>query len=119
MTTIRDVATLAEVSIATVSHVVNNSRPVSPDTRQRVERAIHELGFSPNLAGSALARRRGERRVMPRKSDAEEEFTSSNAERPRDSSDGRVEAAPGETTLALLRLVRAAQPVSRADLARR
>jgi predicted NBD/HSP70 family sugar kinase len=40
-------------------------------------------------------------------------------ERVRDSAESRVETAPGETTLALLRLVRAAQPVSRASLARR
>lgn len=118
MTTIRDVASLAEVSIATVSHVVNNSRPVSPDTRQRVERAIHELGFRPNHAGTALARRRGDRRISTDESDADTR-TSFTSERARGLVEARAETAPGETTLALLRLVRAAQSVSRVDLARR
>jgi predicted NBD/HSP70 family sugar kinase len=109
MTTIRDVANLAEVSIATVSHVVNNSRRVAPDTRTRVERAIDELGFRPDQAGRALARRKG----------------GGGAERPdadegaRDSARARNEAPNGDTAVALLRLVRAAQPVSRADIARR
>ena len=37
-TTMREVAEAAGVSIATVSFVVNNSKPVAPKTRERIER---------------------------------------------------------------------------------
>lgn len=43
MATIKDVAAMAGVSFTTVSHVVNNSRPVSADVRAKVEVAIREL----------------------------------------------------------------------------
>jgi LacI family transcriptional regulator len=46
--TMRDVATLAGVSPATVSRVVNNERYIRAETRERVERAIAELGFHRN-----------------------------------------------------------------------
>lgn len=52
MTTIRDVASRAAVSITTVSHVINGTRRVEPATEARVRAAIAELGFRPN----ALAR---------------------------------------------------------------
>ncbi|WVD62838.1 ribose operon transcriptional repressor RbsR [Orbus mooreae] len=48
----KDVARLANVSTSTVSHVINNSRYVSPEIRQRIEAAIIELNYAP----SALAR---------------------------------------------------------------
>ncbi|PPH15261.1 LacI family transcriptional regulator [Rathayibacter sp. AY1D4] len=56
--TMRDVARLAGVSIATVSFVVNDTKPVSPETRERVRAAMHELGFRPHALARALARRR-------------------------------------------------------------
>ncbi|MEA5002809.1 MAG: LacI family DNA-binding transcriptional regulator [Christensenella sp.] len=43
--TIKQIAELAGVSIATVSHVVNKTRYVSPDLVRRVERVIHETGY--------------------------------------------------------------------------
>ena len=52
---IEEVARLAGVSIATVSRVMNNSKPVSPETRQRVERAIAATGYRGNAAGRSLA----------------------------------------------------------------
>lgn len=52
MTTIKDVAARAGVSFTTVSHVLNGTRRVSDPSRQRVERAVAELGYVP----SALAR---------------------------------------------------------------
>lgn len=52
MTTIRDVARQAQVSVTTVSHVVNGTRFVSDAARERVQRAVAELRFVP----SALAR---------------------------------------------------------------
>jgi DNA-binding LacI/PurR family transcriptional regulator len=56
--TMREVAQAAGVSIATVSFVVNNTKPVTPETRQRIERAMAELGFRPNIVARALASRR-------------------------------------------------------------
>ncbi len=46
--TLRDVAAKAQVSIATVSHVVNNTRTVKAHTRKRVEQAIDELSYHRN-----------------------------------------------------------------------
>lgn len=47
-TTMRDVAKHAQVSVATVSHVINDTRFVSDETRARVLNSIEELGFRPN-----------------------------------------------------------------------
>ncbi|UCG26467.1 MAG: LacI family DNA-binding transcriptional regulator, partial [Chloroflexota bacterium] len=52
MTTMRDVAERAGLSVTTVSHVINNSRAVSETSRQRVLQAMEELDYRPN----ALAR---------------------------------------------------------------
>jgi DNA-binding LacI/PurR family transcriptional regulator len=53
---IKDVAVRAGVSTATVSHVLNGTRAVSADTRQRVTEAVGALGYSQNLAARHLAR---------------------------------------------------------------
>ncbi|MFC7404099.1 LacI family DNA-binding transcriptional regulator [Georgenia alba] len=50
----RDVARLARVSVKTVSNVVNNQPHVHPSTRSRVEKAISELGYRPNLSARGL-----------------------------------------------------------------
>ena len=50
---LKDVAAHAGVSIKTVSNVVNGAR-VLPDTRARVEAAIAELGYRPNLSARSL-----------------------------------------------------------------
>jgi LacI family transcriptional regulator len=42
-----DVAKLAEVSISTVSHVLNGTRYVAPDTRERVRHALDALDYAP------------------------------------------------------------------------
>lgn len=52
MVTMRDVARLAGVSITTVSHVVNETRPVAPETRDRVLAAVAKTGYT----GDAIAR---------------------------------------------------------------
>lgn len=52
MVTMRDVARLAGVSITTVSHVVNETRPVAADTRDRVLAAVEQTGYT----GDAIAR---------------------------------------------------------------
>ncbi len=49
-----DVAARAGVSHQTVSRVVNGHPSVAPSTRERVERAIAELGYRPNVAARAL-----------------------------------------------------------------
>ena len=49
-----DVAARAGVSHQTVSRVVNGSPSVAPLTRERVEQAIAELGYRPNIAARAL-----------------------------------------------------------------
>jgi LacI family transcriptional regulator len=52
--TIVDVAARAGVSRMTVSRVVNGSPAVQEKTRRRVERAIQELSYSPNIAARSL-----------------------------------------------------------------
>lgn len=52
--TIKDVAQQAGVSIATVSHVLNKTRYVSEETTQRVNGAIADLGYYPNLLVRSL-----------------------------------------------------------------
>lgn len=46
--TIRDVARLANVSSATVSHVFNKTRFVSPEKTEQVLKAAKELNYTPN-----------------------------------------------------------------------
>jgi DNA-binding LacI/PurR family transcriptional regulator len=52
--TLRDVASRATVSIKTVSNVVNGYPYVSAATRTRVEQAIAELGYRPNMTARSL-----------------------------------------------------------------
>ena len=56
MATIADVARHAGVSMSTVSHVVNQTRKVDPATAAIVERAIAEVGYTPNTIARSLAR---------------------------------------------------------------
>lgn len=46
---ITDVAKASGVSIATVSHVINHTRYVTPETTQKVEQAIRVLGYSLDI----------------------------------------------------------------------
>jgi len=52
----RDVAERAQVSVTTVSHVVNETRPVSDRLRERVLAAIEELDYQPNVLARSLRR---------------------------------------------------------------
>ncbi|HYJ50701.1 MAG TPA: LacI family DNA-binding transcriptional regulator [Microbacterium sp.] len=52
--TLHDVARAAGVSIKTVSNVINDYPHVRPDTRARVNQAIAELGYQPNLSARSL-----------------------------------------------------------------
>jgi LacI family transcriptional regulator len=49
------VADRAQVSPATVSRILNGTAKVSSEKRQRIEHAISELGFRPNMAARSLA----------------------------------------------------------------
>jgi LacI family transcriptional regulator len=55
-TTMQDVADLAKVSKTTVSHVINETRPVSEEKRQRVLSAMKELDYHPNILARGLRR---------------------------------------------------------------
>ena len=56
--TIRDVARVAGVSVATVSRVFNDSGPVNPETRRRIRDVARELRYAPNSAARSLSMRR-------------------------------------------------------------
>lgn len=55
MVTIDDVARRARVSPSTVSYALSGKRPISAETRRRVERAIDALGYRPHAGAKALA----------------------------------------------------------------
>jgi LacI family transcriptional regulator len=61
--TIDDVARAAGVARVTVSRVLNNGANVRPETRERVRRAVEELGYSVNQQARALASGMG-RQIM-------------------------------------------------------
>lgn len=58
MATMRDVARRAAVAPMTVSRVLNDPGSVAPKTRVRVEQAIHDLKYVPNMIGQGLRHQR-------------------------------------------------------------
>lgn len=54
MSTIKDVARIAGVSVATVSRVANNGPKVSEKTKEKVSKIMRELGYTPNANARAL-----------------------------------------------------------------
>jgi DNA-binding LacI/PurR family transcriptional regulator len=54
MATMNDVARVAQVSIATVSHVINGTRFVSPERVERVQSAMRELDYTPDATARSL-----------------------------------------------------------------
>jgi len=52
--TIKDIAKLVGVSPATVSRVCNNHPSISKETRERVQKAIQELGYEPPVSQESL-----------------------------------------------------------------
>lgn len=58
--TIKDVAKKANVSISTVSRVINDSKPVSDEIKQRVLRVIEETGYTPNPVARSLVMKRSQ-----------------------------------------------------------
>ena len=57
MPTIKDIAEKAGVSTATVSHVINGTKKLSPATTDKVMQAIQEMGYIPNSLASSLRSR--------------------------------------------------------------
>ena len=58
MTTIRDIAKLANVSVATVSRIINHSGKVSMETKDRVKQIIKETNYHPNQVARTLYQKR-------------------------------------------------------------
>ncbi len=58
MATIKDVAERAGVSPTTVSHVLNETRYVSPELAERVWEAVEALNYQPNAVARSLRRKR-------------------------------------------------------------
>src|SRR5258706_10852314 len=133
MATLRDVARLAGVSTMTVSRVVNNCTGVKSETRARVESAIAQLGFVPNAVGRLLAKKRsragfsstlripnvGSAGNQIDRSFAASELVHNTSPDERDLVAAEPSNVSGDTARTMLRIVRAAQPISRVDLARR
>ncbi|WP_198653634.1 LacI family DNA-binding transcriptional regulator [Actinocorallia populi] len=59
---IGEIARRAQVSRSTVSYALSGKRPVSEETRRRIQKVIEEMGYRPNAAARALAR--GETRTL-------------------------------------------------------
>ena len=68
MSTINDVAEASGVTIGTVDRVLHERGEVSEKTREKVLRAVRELGYKPNVYASMLARNKSHRIavIMPR-----------------------------------------------------
>lgn len=62
MATIRDVAKRAGVAISTVSLALNGKGPISQETRERIEQAAEDLGYSPSAMAQSL--RRGHNKLI-------------------------------------------------------
>ncbi len=54
MSTIKDVARLANVSVATVSRVMNNTAPVNEYTREKINKAMKALKYTPSLVAQGM-----------------------------------------------------------------
>jgi len=133
MTTLRDVARIAGVSTATVSHVINKTRRVRPATAARVQSAIAQLNFMPNPIGRLLARQETVTcSSLPALADSTQSSSIANAGESATAGTSlaalpsqnaaalkSISVTSGGTTRAMLRMVRAVQPISRAELARR
>ncbi|HYP54647.1 MAG TPA: ROK family protein [Pyrinomonadaceae bacterium] len=119
MPTLRDVAALAGVSVATVSNVIHDTRRVSAATRARVYAAATELGYAP--AASAPTETQPARGAAGDGHDGPApsavRFAPHQAQ-PSFKSAGDFAPTTNAARM-LLRLLRAAQPVSRVELARR
>ena len=60
MVNIKDVAKLANVSVATVSRYLNQNGYVSKQAKEKIEKAIHELDYRPNQIARSLSKRQSQ-----------------------------------------------------------
>ena len=56
-TTLKDVAEKLNISVSTVSRVVNNKKYVNPKTREKVLKALEEMNYTPNQVARSLKKR--------------------------------------------------------------
>ena len=54
MSTLKDVAEIAGVSVSTVSYVLSGKKTVRPETLKRIQDAIKQVDYCPNLLASGL-----------------------------------------------------------------
>jgi LacI family transcriptional regulator len=54
MTTIKDIAKAANVSVTTVSRALNDYFDVNEETKKKIKQIAHNLGYSPNIAARSL-----------------------------------------------------------------
>lgn len=64
MPTLKEVAKKAEVSITTVSRVINDSDKVNVETRERVVKAMRTLGYQPNRVAQRLRGTKGRSKLL-------------------------------------------------------
>ena len=108
---IAEVARRAGVSRSTVSYVLSGNRPVSAETRTRVQQVIDELEYRPNATARALARgrTRGLGLVFPPASshytDMQLDFIGSVAEAAAARDHDVLLCASGDSDAALRRLI--------------
>jgi len=60
MASMKDIAERVGVSITTVSHALNHTRPVAPETQRKIEEVIREIGFYKNVHARRLVRGRSD-----------------------------------------------------------
>jgi DNA-binding LacI/PurR family transcriptional regulator len=60
MASMKDIAERVGVSITTVSHALNGTRPVAPETQRKIKEVIRELGFYKNVHARRLVRGRSD-----------------------------------------------------------
>ncbi|MEG0152210.1 MAG: LacI family DNA-binding transcriptional regulator, partial [Cellulosilyticaceae bacterium] len=60
MATIKEVAKVSGVSVATVSRVLNNTAPVNAETRKRIEAVIKELDYTPSMIARGMRKQQSQ-----------------------------------------------------------
>ena len=67
--TLKDIAQRANLSISTVSRIINNdqTKPASRETQEKVWRIVRELGYVPNQNARRLVKGQGQEKKMSTK----------------------------------------------------
>jgi len=64
MSTLKEVAKYADVSITTVSRVMNDASKVNPETRERVQKAMRKLDYNPSRVAQRLRSSKGHSKLL-------------------------------------------------------